>query len=164
MVSTERIGKENGRVGDEEGGRSLQSTCHVALDTCIKDGECVTALTPVLQKCHVTECDREGCMTALRMFYRRSDVEWNVDIAFCLCKMHMSGRAILWSTWLQPKNGLADSTLSHNTDVKEQPPLLCFVQCVRVPEADSPSITSLPLRQSPIVRYPIHVQRLVKYL
>ncbi|KAL4712576.1 hypothetical protein ACJJTC_007592 [Scirpophaga incertulas] len=79
-----RIGKENGKAGDEK--VALQSTCHVALDSCIKDAECMTSLTPVLQKCHAMECDREGCMTALRMFYRKPGVHWNTEIAFCLCK------------------------------------------------------------------------------
>ncbi|KAG7296966.1 hypothetical protein JYU34_019881 [Plutella xylostella] len=80
----ERIGKENGKSGDDK--VALQSTCHVALDSCIKDSECVTSLTPVLQKCHATDCDREGCMTALRGFYRKPGVHWNTEIAFCLCK------------------------------------------------------------------------------
>ncbi|CAG9796127.1 unnamed protein product [Diatraea saccharalis] len=80
----ERIGKENGRSDDEK--VALQSTCHVALDSCIKDGECMTSLTPVLQKCHAMECDREGCMAALRGFYRKPGVHWNTEIAFCLCK------------------------------------------------------------------------------
>ncbi|XP_037876747.1 uncharacterized protein LOC101736650 isoform X2 [Bombyx mori] len=80
----ERIGKENGKSGDEKA--ALQSTCHVALDACIKDSVCVTSLTPVLQKCHSTDCDREGCMTALRSFYRKPGVHWNTEIAFCLCK------------------------------------------------------------------------------
>lgn len=81
---TERIGKENGKAGPEK--VALQSTCHVALDSCIKDSECMTSLTPVLQKCHSTDCDREGCMTALRGFYRKPGVHWNTEIAFCLCK------------------------------------------------------------------------------
>ncbi|XP_048486782.1 uncharacterized protein LOC105383545 isoform X4 [Plutella xylostella] len=80
----QRIGKENGKSGDDK--VALQSTCHVALDSCIKDSECVTSLTPVLQKCHATDCDREGCMTALRGFYRKPGVHWNTEIAFCLCK------------------------------------------------------------------------------
>ncbi|PZC70935.1 hypothetical protein B5X24_HaOG214593, partial [Helicoverpa armigera] len=80
----QRIGKENGKSGDEK--VALQSTCHVALDACIKDSECVTSLTPVLQKCHTSDCDREGCMAALRGFYRKSGVHWNTEIAFCLCK------------------------------------------------------------------------------
>ncbi|XP_045527051.1 uncharacterized protein LOC123715790 isoform X2 [Pieris brassicae] len=80
----ERIGKENGKAGDDKA--ALQSTCHTALDTCIKDTECVAALTPVLQKCHSTDCDREGCMGALRHFYRKPGVHWNTEIAFCLCK------------------------------------------------------------------------------
>ncbi|XP_072945900.1 uncharacterized protein [Epargyreus clarus] len=80
----QRIGKENGKAGDEK--VALQSTCHVALDTCIKDSECVASLTPVLQKCHSSDCDREGCMTALRGFYRKPGVHWNTEIAFCLCK------------------------------------------------------------------------------
>ncbi|XP_063834849.1 uncharacterized protein LOC135084037 [Ostrinia nubilalis] len=80
----ERIAKENGKSGDEK--VALQSTCHVALDSCIKDGECMTSLTPVLQKCHSMECDREGCMAALRGFYRKQGVRWNTEIAFCLCK------------------------------------------------------------------------------
>lgn len=81
---TERIAKENGRSGEDK--VALQSTCHVALDACIKDGECMTSLTPVLQKCHSMECDREGCMAALRGFYRKPGVHWNTEIAFCLCK------------------------------------------------------------------------------
>ncbi|CAH0697596.1 unnamed protein product [Spodoptera exigua] len=80
----QRIGKENGKPGDEK--VALQSTCHVALDACIKDSECVTSLTPVLQKCHTSDCDREGCMAALRGFYRKTGVHWNTEIAFCLCK------------------------------------------------------------------------------
>ncbi|XP_050357026.1 uncharacterized protein LOC126777842 isoform X2 [Nymphalis io] len=80
----ERIAKENGKAGDDK--VALQSTCHVALDTCIKDSECVASLTPVLQKCHATDCDREGCMAALRGFYRKPGVQWNTEIAFCLCK------------------------------------------------------------------------------
>ncbi|XP_046974149.1 uncharacterized protein LOC124540537 [Vanessa cardui] len=80
----QRIAKENGKAGDDK--VALQSTCHVALDTCIKDSECVASLTPVLQKCHATDCDREGCMTALRGFYRKPGVQWNTEIAFCLCK------------------------------------------------------------------------------
>ncbi|XP_069362610.1 uncharacterized protein [Maniola hyperantus] len=80
----ERIAKENGKAGDDK--VALQSTCHSALDTCIKDKECVTSLTPVLQKCHSTDCDREGCMAALRGFYRKPGVPWNTEIAFCLCK------------------------------------------------------------------------------
>ncbi|KAJ0171122.1 hypothetical protein K1T71_013321 [Dendrolimus kikuchii] len=80
----QRIGKENGKSGDDK--VALQSTCHVALDSCIKDSDCVTSLTPVLQKCHATDCDREGCMTALRGFYRKPGVHWNTEIAFCLCK------------------------------------------------------------------------------
>ncbi|KAL0859511.1 hypothetical protein ABMA27_010667 [Loxostege sticticalis] len=80
----QRIAKENGRSGEDK--VALQSTCHVALDACIKDGECMTSLTPVLQKCHSMECDREGCMAALRGFYRKPGVHWNTEIAFCLCK------------------------------------------------------------------------------
>ncbi|XP_063369994.1 GDNF family receptor alpha-4 isoform X1 [Cydia amplana] len=80
----ERIGKENGKAGDDK--VALQSTCHVALETCIKDNECSTTLDPVLQNCHATNCDREGCMAALRGFYRKPGVHWNTEIAFCLCK------------------------------------------------------------------------------
>ncbi|XP_050685108.1 uncharacterized protein LOC126979695 [Leptidea sinapis] len=80
----QRIGKDNAKADDEK--VALQSTCHVALDTCIKDVDCVAALTPVLQKCHSTECDREGCMAALRNFYRKPGVKWSTEIAFCLCK------------------------------------------------------------------------------
>ncbi|VVC99236.1 unnamed protein product [Leptidea sinapis] len=61
----QRIGKDNAKADDEK--VALQSTCHVALDTCIKDVDCVAALTPVLQKCHSTEKTdnkEDSCMNA----------------------------------------------------------------------------------------------------
>lgn len=53
---TERIGSGEG-YGDSEGEVtkiSLHSTCHLALDRCIKDKICTHTLTPILQACDIS--------------------------------------------------------------------------------------------------------------
>ncbi|XP_063220106.1 uncharacterized protein LOC134529683 isoform X1 [Bacillus rossius redtenbacheri] len=65
---------------------TFQSTCHVALNMCNQNHSCQVELEPVLQHCDQSRCNREQCMEALQNFYRRADLSWSLEVAFCLCR------------------------------------------------------------------------------
>ncbi|GLV39406.1 Glial cell line-derived neurotrophic family receptor-like [Carabus blaptoides fortunei] len=80
-------GNSDDRSGNHEFTKLVfQSTCHVALDNCNNNYSCRMALHPVLHHCDISRCNRNSCMEALQSFYRRQDLTWSLEIAFCLCK------------------------------------------------------------------------------
>ncbi|KAJ8887308.1 hypothetical protein PR048_013523 [Dryococelus australis] len=65
----------------------FQSTCHLALNMCSNDHSCQAELQPVLQHCDQSRCNREYCMEALQNFYRKAELKWSLEVAFCLCRL-----------------------------------------------------------------------------
>lgn len=65
----------------------LQSTCHLALDSCRDDRTCLSDLKTVIHDCDIDRCDKPSCMESLKTFYRNeSHEDLSLDAALCLCR------------------------------------------------------------------------------
>ena len=74
-------------IGDSAGPPlQLRSTCHLALDSCERDGLCGRYLDQIKRMCDSINCDRQKCMRVIRDFYANIPEKLSLDIAFCLCK------------------------------------------------------------------------------
>lgn len=63
-----------------------QLTCDSVYQTCKDDSVCAGALRPVITSCDFHTCNRNACLDALQQFYRYSNEDFTLDIAFCVCK------------------------------------------------------------------------------
>ena len=65
---------------------SLQITCDSVYQICKSNAACSEALQPVVQYCDFHICNQNACLDALQSFYRQSNEDFTLDIAFCVCK------------------------------------------------------------------------------
>ncbi|XP_055322734.1 uncharacterized protein LOC129578351 isoform X1 [Sitodiplosis mosellana] len=64
---------------------SLQITCDSVYQICKSNAACSEALKPVIQYCDFHICNQNACLDALQAFYRLSNEDFTLDIAFCVC-------------------------------------------------------------------------------
>lgn len=65
---------------------ALQITCDSVYQMCKGNAQCSDALKPVIQYCDFHMCNQNACLDALQTFYRISNEDFTLDVAFCVCK------------------------------------------------------------------------------
>lgn len=65
---------------------ALQITCDSVYQMCKSNAMCSEALKPVIKYCDFHMCNQNACLDALQTFYRLSNEDFTLDVAFCVCK------------------------------------------------------------------------------
>lgn len=65
---------------------ALQITCDSVYQICKNNAMCTESLKPVIQYCDFHMCNQNACLDALQTFYRFSNEDYTLDVAFCVCK------------------------------------------------------------------------------
>ncbi|XP_069187341.1 uncharacterized protein [Procambarus clarkii] len=65
---------------------TAQAMCHVALDECHNDEDCLPLLNGVMLWCEHAHCEPDRCRTALQEFYQRVSILRRLQVAFCVCR------------------------------------------------------------------------------
>uniref|UniRef100_A0A0K2TY70 GDNF/GAS1 domain-containing protein n=1 Tax=Lepeophtheirus salmonis TaxID=72036 RepID=A0A0K2TY70_LEPSM len=80
-------GPQDGSADSDIKVQQLQSTCHLALNSCEQNNICNRYLDKLKRSCDSTlTCDKNECMLAIQRFYKNIPRKFKLDVAFCLCK------------------------------------------------------------------------------